>query len=73
MGGINANIPLAERMRPKTISEFFGQEKIFGEGSFRKRNIGIYTPHSIPELDTLILYTLPSPCSNFSPSNSDHD
>lgn len=28
------HIPLAERMRPKIISEFFGQEKIFGEGSF---------------------------------------
>lgn len=28
------NIPLAERMRPKTIEEFLGQEKIFGEGSF---------------------------------------
>ncbi len=28
------NIPLAERMRPKTIQEFLGQEKVFGEGSF---------------------------------------
>lgn len=28
------NIPLAERMRPRTVSEFFGQEKIFGVGSF---------------------------------------
>jgi putative ATPase len=39
MGGINANIPLAERMRPKTISEFFGQEKIFGEGSFLREAV----------------------------------
>lgn len=28
------NIPLAERLRPKTIEEFLGQEKVFGEGSF---------------------------------------
>ncbi|MDP3957185.1 MAG: replication-associated recombination protein A, partial [bacterium] len=27
-------IPLAERLRPKTIEEFLGQEKVFGEGSF---------------------------------------
>ncbi len=29
-----STIPLAERMRPKTIEEFLGQEKVFGEGSF---------------------------------------
>lgn len=28
------HIPLAERLRPKTIEEFLGQEKVFGEGSF---------------------------------------
>ncbi len=33
------NIPLAERMRPKTIAEFFGQEKIFGEGSFLREAV----------------------------------
>jgi putative ATPase len=33
------NIPLAERMRPKTISAFFGQEKIFGEGSFLREAV----------------------------------
>ena len=27
-------IPLAERLRPQTIDEFLGQEKVFGEGSF---------------------------------------
>lgn len=27
-------IPLAERLRPRTIEEFLGQEKVFGEGSF---------------------------------------
>lgn len=32
-------IPLAERMRPKTIPEFFGQEKIFGEGSFLREAV----------------------------------
>ncbi len=33
------NIPLAERMRPKTLEEFLGQEKIFGEGSFLRQAI----------------------------------
>ncbi len=33
------NIPLAERLRPKIISEFFGQEKIFGEGSFLREAV----------------------------------
>ncbi|PIX90347.1 MAG: AAA family ATPase [Candidatus Moranbacteria bacterium CG_4_10_14_3_um_filter_45_9] len=33
------HIPLAERMRPKTIEEFFGQEKVFGEGSFLRTAI----------------------------------
>ncbi|MDO8565642.1 MAG: replication-associated recombination protein A [Candidatus Moranbacteria bacterium] len=28
------NTPLAERLRPQTIEEFLGQEKVFGEGSF---------------------------------------
>ncbi len=32
-------IPLAERLRPKTIEEFLGQEKIFGEGSFLREAI----------------------------------
>lgn len=27
-------VPLAERLRPKTIEAFLGQEKVFGEGSF---------------------------------------
>jgi putative ATPase len=27
-------IPLAERLRPQTIEEFLGQEKVFGEGSY---------------------------------------
>lgn len=29
-----ANVPLAERMRPKKPEAFLGQEKVFGEGSF---------------------------------------
>ncbi|MDP2837990.1 MAG: replication-associated recombination protein A [Candidatus Moranbacteria bacterium] len=33
------HIPLAERMRPKTVDEFFGQEKIFGEGSFLREAV----------------------------------
>jgi putative ATPase len=35
------HIPLAERMRPKTVSAFFGQEKIFGEGSFLREAVRI--------------------------------
>ncbi len=31
---MNTYIPLAERLRPKTLEEFLGQEKIFGTGSF---------------------------------------
>lgn len=32
-------IPLAERLRPKRLEEFLGQEKIFGEGSFLREAI----------------------------------
>lgn len=31
--------PLADRMRPRTLGEFFGQEKLFGEGSFLRAAI----------------------------------
>ncbi len=31
---LNTHIPLAERMRPTTLEEFFGQEELLGEGSF---------------------------------------
>lgn len=30
----NTRVPLAERLRPETLDDFIGQEKIFGEGSF---------------------------------------
>ncbi|OGI22195.1 MAG: AAA family ATPase [Candidatus Moranbacteria bacterium RIFCSPHIGHO2_01_FULL_55_24] len=30
----STTVPLAERLRPKALEEFLGQEKIFGEGSF---------------------------------------
>jgi putative ATPase len=30
----NNYIPLAERMRPKKLTDFLGQEKVFGEGTF---------------------------------------
>lgn len=33
------NVPLAERLRPKTLDEFLGQEKILGEGSFLREAI----------------------------------
>ncbi len=34
-----SHLPLAERMRPETLEEFLGQEKIFGEGSFLRHAI----------------------------------
>ncbi len=36
----NNRQPLADRMRPRTIAEVFGQEKILGEGSFLRDAIG---------------------------------
>ena len=33
------NIPLAERMRPEKLSEFFGQEELVGRGSFLAKAI----------------------------------
>lgn len=33
------NIPLAERMRPKGVADFLGQEKIFGEGAFLREAV----------------------------------
>lgn len=32
-------IPLAERLRPKRLEDFLGQEKVFGEGSFLREAI----------------------------------
>lgn len=32
-------IPLADRMRPKTLTEFFGQEELVGQASFLKKAI----------------------------------
>lgn len=36
---ITRSAPLADRMRPRTLGEFFGQEKLFGEGSFLRAAI----------------------------------
>ena len=36
---LKKNAPLADRMRPKTISEFVGQNHILGEGKFLNRSI----------------------------------
>lgn len=36
---MNQYIPLAERLRPKRLEDFLGQEKIFGEGSFLREAI----------------------------------
>jgi putative ATPase len=35
----NANIPLADRMRPKSLDDFFGQHDLVGEGSFLRKVI----------------------------------
>ncbi|MEK7549592.1 MAG: replication-associated recombination protein A [Patescibacteria group bacterium] len=43
----NVAIPLAERMRPKSVSQFLGQEKIFGEGAFLREAL---TTDSVPSL-----------------------
>lgn len=36
---MNTYIPLAERLRPQSIDEFLGQEKVFGAGSFLREAI----------------------------------
>ena len=36
---MNTYIPLAERLRPKRLEDFLGQEKVFGEGSFLREAI----------------------------------
>lgn len=38
MGSVNY-VPLAERLRPRKLEEFLGQEKIFSEGSFLREAI----------------------------------
>lgn len=45
--GNDDRVPLAERRRPKTIGEFVGQEKIFGEGSFLRAAL---TAGNVPSL-----------------------
>lgn len=37
--GMKNYVPLAERLRPKRLEDFLGQEKIFGEGSFLREAI----------------------------------
>lgn len=36
---MNASIPLAERLRPKRLEDFLGQEKVLGDGSFLREAI----------------------------------
>ncbi|NTW14637.1 MAG: hypothetical protein HGA31_06480, partial [Candidatus Moranbacteria bacterium] len=33
-------IPLADRMRPRTLEEFLGQSSLVGEGTFLRKAIG---------------------------------
>ena len=35
----NPSLPLAERLRPKTFAEFFGQEELVGEGKLLRQLI----------------------------------
>lgn len=44
---LRRDAPLAERMRPKTLDEFFGQEELVGEGGFLRRAI---TSDRIPSM-----------------------
>jgi putative ATPase len=39
MNNANNNSPLADRVRPKTLDDFFGQEKLVGEDSFLRQAI----------------------------------
>ncbi|MBN2827610.1 MAG: replication-associated recombination protein A [Tissierellales bacterium] len=50
---IKTNSPLAERLRPKSLSEFIGQEHILGEGKMLKRAI------LADKISSLILYGPP--------------
>jgi len=35
----NTNIPLAHRIRPETLEDFFGNEEIIGEGTLLRKSI----------------------------------
>ena len=50
---IKKNAPLADRMRPRTLDEFFGQEHIIGPGRLLRRAI------QIDQLSSLIFYGPP--------------
>jgi putative ATPase len=45
--GSNRNTPLAERMRPKSLSEFIGQEHLVGEGKVLEQMVVNRKAHSI--------------------------
>ena len=51
--GFSAHAPLAERMRPRTIAEFSGQEHLVGDGRILKRMI------ETDSLSSLILWGPP--------------
>jgi len=50
---VRKNAPLADRMRPRTLDEFFGQEHIIGPGRLLRRAI------QIDQLSSLIFYGPP--------------
>jgi putative ATPase len=50
---LRKNAPLADRMRPRTLDEFFGQEHIIGHGRLLRRAI------QIDQLSSLIFYGPP--------------
>ena len=50
---VRKNAPLADRMRPRTLEEFIGQEHILGEGRLLRRAI------QIDQLSSLIFYGPP--------------
>ncbi|CCO07354.1 hypothetical protein DESHY_110298 [Desulforamulus hydrothermalis Lam5 = DSM 18033] len=57
--GINRQVaPLAERMRPRTLDEFIGQEHIVGRGKLLRRAI------EADKLGSVILYGPPGTGQN---------
>lgn len=50
---LKKNAPLADRMRPETLGEFFGQKHILGEGKFLNRSI------KADRITSMILYGPP--------------
>ena len=49
--GMKKRAPLADRMRPRTLDEFYGQQHIVGKGKLLRRAIEADRPVSYTHLD----------------------